>query len=62
MTRADLRDQGRTRLLGDRIDAALQATGIKAVVRAAERRTGLDCGCARRTAALNAWDARRRGG
>lgn len=60
MTRAAARRQGRERLLGDRIDAALKSTGVRRVVKALERWTGRECGCARRTAALNAWDARRR--
>lgn len=60
MTRADARRQGKARLLGDRVEAVLTATGARAVVQALERWTGRDCGCAKRTAALNAWDARRR--
>ena len=59
MTRATLRTQARQRLLGDRIDAALQATGIKPLVQTLAHRLGVDCGCARRTAALNRWDAAR---
>lgn len=62
MTRADARRQARERLLGDRIAALAEKTGVAAVVRTVERVTGRPCGCARRTAALNAWDARRRGG
>jgi hypothetical protein len=48
-------------LLGDRLEAALKAVKVHRAVKAIERRTGWDCGCARRKATLNAWDARRRG-
>ena len=55
------RDRAR-HLLGDRIAGIAERSGVAAVVRTVERVTGRPCGCARRTAALNAWDARRRGG
>lgn len=57
MTRATLRTQARQRLLGDRIDAALQTTGIKPLVQTIAQRLGVECGCKKRTAALNQWDA-----
>ena len=60
MTRDDAKQHGR-KLLGDRVAAALKTVGIHHVKTAVERLTGRDCGCARRTAALNRWDARRRG-
>lgn len=50
---------GRLRL-GDRLEAALKTAGIRGAVKAIERLTGLDCGCARRTAALNRWLESRR--
>jgi hypothetical protein len=39
--------------LGDRIESALKATGIHQAVKAVERITGKDCGCAKRKARLN---------
>lgn len=60
MDRNEARRIGRARLLGDRLDTALKATGIHQTVQALARLTGLDCGCAKRTAALNRWDAKRR--
>ena len=60
MSRATLRQAARRQLLGDRIEAALQHTPIPKMVRAIERVTGWDCGCAKRTEALNRWDAKRR--
>lgn len=60
MTRDEARAQGH-QLLGDRIMALAEKARLAAVVRHVERVTGWRCGCARRTAALNAWDARRRG-
>lgn len=39
--------------LGDRIEAGLKRIGVHQVVKAIERRTGWNCGCARRKAALN---------
>lgn len=60
MARAAIREQAQQRLLlGDRIDAALQKTPIPTIVRAIERLTGRDCGCARRTAAINRWAGKR---
>ena len=58
MTRAEARQAGR-KLLGYRIEGVLKATGIHQAVKAIERRTGWDCGCGRRTAAINRWDAKR---
>jgi len=59
MNREQARQAGR-KLRGDRIHAALQASGGPRAARQIERLTGWDCGCARRTAALNRWDAGRR--
>jgi len=59
MNREQARQAGR-KLLGDRIDAALQASGVARAVRQIERLTGRDCGARRREAALNRWDAGRR--
>jgi non-homologous end joining protein Ku len=39
--------------LGDRLEAALKATGIHQAVKAVERLTGKDCGCAKRKRRLN---------
>ena len=58
VNREQARQAGR-KLLGDRIEAVLKATGIQKTVQAIERRTGWDCGCGRRTAAINRWDAKR---
>lgn len=60
MNRAQLREQARQRLLGDRIAAGLQTVGADQVAKAYERVTGRPCGCAKRTARLNQWDAQRR--
>lgn len=59
MGRDDARRAAR-KLLGDRVAALAEKTGVAAVVKAVERRTGWRCGCGRRTAALNRWDAGRR--
>lgn len=59
MNRGEAKTQGR-KLLGDRVAALAEKTGVAAVVKAVERRTGWRCGCGRRTAALNRWDAGRR--
>lgn len=59
LTRRDAKDRAR-QLLGERIERALQAVGVHQAVKAIERRTGWDCGCARRKAALNAWSELRR--
>lgn len=61
MNRVEAKTQGR-KLLGDRMAALAEKTGVAAVVRTLERATGWRCGCERRTAALNRWDAARRGG
>ena len=48
------RHAGRERLrLGDRIEAGLKRIGVHQAVKAIERRTGWNCGCARRKAILN---------
>lgn len=60
MDRNEARRVGRERLLGDRVEAALKAVGVQQAVKALERVTGWDCGCARRKAALNRWDAARK--
>jgi len=39
--------------LGDRVETILKAVGVHQAVKAIERRTGWNCGCARRKAALN---------
>ena len=39
--------------LGDRIEAGLKRIGVHQAMKAIERRTGWNCGCARRKAALN---------
>ena len=54
MNREQARQAGR-KLLGDRIEVVLKATGIHQAIKAIERRTGWDCGCARRKAALDRW-------
>lgn len=58
MDRDDARRAGR-KLLGDRVAALAERTGIAKAVKTVERATGWRCGCAGRTAALNRWDARR---
>lgn len=52
MTRDEARESGR-KLLGDRVSALAEKTGVAAVVRAVERATGWRCGCAKRRAMLN---------
>ncbi|MEI2742712.1 MAG: hypothetical protein V9G63_09820 [Candidatus Competibacter sp.] len=59
MNRNQARQAGR-KLLGDRIVALAETAGVARAARQIERLTGWDCGCARRTAALNRWDAGRR--
>lgn len=59
MTRDDAKEQGR-KLLGDRIAALAEKTGVAKAVKAVEKVTGWDCGCARRRDWLNRWDGRRR--
>lgn len=54
MTRDEAREAGRLRL-GDKIEKVLKATGVVAVVKAVERKTGRSCGCAARKAWLNRW-------
>lgn len=49
----------RPALLGDRVDRVLTRLGGKRLAASVARVTGRPCGCARRTAALNGWDARR---
>jgi len=39
--------------LGDRIEVGLKRIGVHQAMKAIERRTGWDCGCARRKAILN---------
>jgi hypothetical protein len=39
--------------LGDTIEKITTATGVKSVVEAVSKKTGKDCGCASRKAALN---------
>ena len=39
--------------MGDSIEKVTKATGIKAIVDAASRATGKDCGCGARKKALN---------
>jgi hypothetical protein len=41
-------------MIGDHLETALKATGIHQTVKAVERLTGRDCGCAKRKARLNA--------
>lgn len=53
MTQRERAKQRGRLLLGDRIEAALKAVGVHQAVKAIERRTGWNCGCARRKAALN---------
>ena len=60
MTRAQLREQATEKLLGDRIAAGLKAVGADRVAKAYERMTGRPCGCEKRTAIINQWDAKRR--
>ena len=59
MTREEARNKGR-QLLGDRIADGLQKIGADRVAQVYERVTGKPCGCAKRTARLNEWDAARR--
>lgn len=59
MIRDAAREHGR-KLLGDRIAALAEKTGVAKAVSAVEKVTGWDCGCAQRRAALNRWDGRRR--
>lgn len=61
MDRDEARRVGR-QLLGDRVTALAEKSGVAAAVQAVERVTGWRCGCERRRAALNRWDAGRRGG
>ena len=58
MNRDEARSNSR-KLLGDRLTALAKITGVAVTVRAIERITGWRCGCERRTAALNRWDAKR---
>lgn len=39
--------------LGDRIEKVTKATGVKAAVDYVAKKTGKDCGCNKRKAALN---------
>lgn len=59
MTRPEAKAAGR-KLLGDRLMQLAEKTGIASVVRNVEQVTGWRCGCDKRAAALNRWDARRR--
>lgn len=52
MDRDEARRAGR-KLLGDRVAALAEKTGIATAVRAVERATGWRCGCERRRALLN---------
>ncbi len=52
MDRAEAKTHGR-KLLGDRVAAMAEKTGVAKVVRAVERVTGWRCGCERRRALLN---------
>ncbi len=54
MTRDEAREAGRLRL-GDRVEKVLKVTGVAAVVKAIERKTGRNCGCGARKAWLNQW-------
>ncbi|MER2527425.1 MAG: hypothetical protein ABTR07_05810 [Candidatus Competibacter denitrificans] len=58
MNRNQARDAGR-QLLGDRVAAGLQKLGADQLAQTYTRLTGRPCGCEERTAAINAWDARR---
>lgn len=58
MSRQVVKTEAKLRL-GDRLESALKLTGIHQAVKEIERRTGWDCGCSRRTAALNRWGANR---
>jgi len=51
----EIKRPSRARLLrlGDAAEAALKTTGIHQTVKAVERLTGKDCGCAQRKARLN---------
>lgn len=57
MTRTELREQAKAKLLGDRISTSLQKVGADRVAKAYEQLTGRPCGCVERTALLNNWDA-----
>ncbi len=52
MDREEARRLGR-QLLGDRVTALAEKTGVAATVRAVERATGWRCGCERRRQWLN---------
>lgn len=47
-------------LLGQKVTRVLRATGVERVVTAVSRRLGVDCGCAKRAARLDRWDAKRK--
>lgn len=59
MTRDEARKRARL-LLGDRLTQIAEQTGVASVVRKVEQVTGWRCGCVKRTAVLNRWDAGRR--
>jgi hypothetical protein len=53
MTETKRVNRARLLRLGDAAETALKATGIHQTVKALERATGKDCGCAKRKARLN---------
>jgi len=53
MTEIKRVNRARLLRLGDAAETALKATGIHQAVKAVERLTGRDCGCAKRKARLN---------
>ncbi len=61
MTRDEARQAGRA-LLGQKVTRVLRATGVEQTVKTISRWLGVDCGCARRSRALDRWEARRRRG
>jgi len=50
---SNIQRQVKSKGLGDTIEKATKATGIKKVVDAVSRITGVDCGCSKRRDALN---------
>lgn len=61
MGRVDAKAVAKERLLGDRLASGLQKLGAARVANTFTAVTGKPCGCDKRTARLNAWDAARRG-
>jgi len=54
VTRDEAKAAGRLRL-GDRVEKVMKVTGVAAVVKAVEKKTGRSCGCGARKKWLNQW-------